>query len=440
VSERDTLRGRTLAERYRIDALIARGGMARVYRARDDRLDRNVAIKVLSAPYADDPAFVDRFLGEARAAASITHPSLVHVYDSGSDDGDHFIVMELLDRYRTLRSVLDERGRLPAREVVEIGAEILAGLRAVHERDLVHCDVKSSNVMLAAGSAAKLIDFGIATAPNAGTEGNTSIGSLPFMSPEQLHGEALTAASDLFSLGAVLYEALTGRSPYPGSTPAEVSAAHQRGVVQPPSRFAPGVPERLDAVILQALRRDPAARFHSAGAMAVALASAVRDDGPEAASDETRVVATGYVPPPVDRPPPLDHRPRAPRVSRRRPVRAFAPAIGTALVLVAAAAVVLLVVVPLLQLGRGASPRPSPSASAVVTPAPGTAVTVPSLIGMPTADAVEAARAAGLDWTVHCAQNPDQPEGIIDQEPPAGTQVARGSPFNLYSARISDCR
>jgi hypothetical protein len=127
-------------------------------------------------------------------------------------------------------------------------------------------------------------------------------------------------------------------------------------------------------------------------------------------------------------------------VSRRRPVRAFAPAIGTALVLVAAAAVVLFVVVPLLQLGRGASPQPSPSASAVVTPAPGPAVTGPSLLGMPTADAVEAARAAGLDWTVHCAQNPDQPEGIIDQEPPAGTQVARGSPFNLYSARISDCR
>ncbi|HET8777107.1 MAG TPA: serine/threonine-protein kinase [Candidatus Limnocylindria bacterium] len=441
MSERDALLGRTLAERYRIDALIARGGMARVYRARDERLERDVAIKVLSDPYAGDPAFVDRFLGEARAAASITHPSLVHVYDSGSDDGDHFIVMELLDRYRTLRSVLDERGRLPADEVVQIGGEILAGLRAVHERDLVHCDVKSSNVMLAPGSAAKLIDFGIATAPHAGIEGDTSIGSLPFMSPEQLHGEALTPASDLFSLGAVLYEALTGRSPYPGSTPAEVSAAHQRGDVQPPSRFAPGIPERLDAVILQALRRDPAARFHSAQAMAVALDSASREDEAHDAGDETRVIATGYVPPPVPRPPPVERRPR-PRRTALRPGRRLAPAIGTVLVLVAAAAVVLFVVVPLIQLGRGASPQPSPSASAVATPAPapGTTVTVPNLIGMPTADAVAAARAARLDWTVHCAENAEQPEGIIDQEPPAGAQVARGSPFNLYSARISDCR
>jgi serine/threonine-protein kinase len=438
VSERDGLLGRRLAQRYRIDAPIARGGMARVYRARDERLERDVAIKVLSPPYADDPAFVDRFLEEARAAGSITHPSLVHVYDSGSDEGDHFIVMELLDRYRTLRSLLEERGRLPAEEVIEIGGQILAGLRAVHERNLVHCDVKSSNVMLAPGSVAKLIDFGIATAPNGGSQGATSIGSLPFMSPEQLHGEALTPASDLFSLGAVLYEALTARSPYPGSTPQEVSAAHQRGSVRPPSRLAPGVPDRLDAVILQALRREPASRFHSAQAMAVALASAA-DDEPDAATDETRVISTGYVPPPAPR---QQHvaRPAPQRRVARRPVRRMAPLIGTVLVLAAAAAVVLFVVVPLLQLGPGPSPGPSPSTGAVVTPAPGTGVTVPNLVGMPTADAVEAAREAGLDWTVHCAQDPARPEGIIDQEPPAGTQVARGSPFNLYSARISDCR
>lgn len=442
MTEEDALLGRTLAERYRIDALIARGGMARVYRARDERLERDVAVKVLSAPYADDPAFVDRFLGEARAAASLTHPSLVHVYDSGSDDGAHFIVMELLDRYRTLRSLLDERGRLSADEVVAIGTEILAGLGAVHERGLVHCDVKSSNVMLAPGSGAKLIDFGIATAPHGGTDAETSIGSLSFMSPEQLHGEALTPASDLFSLGAVLYEALTGRPPYPGSTPQEVSAAHQGAMVKPPSSLVPDVPKRLDAAILQVLRRDPGSRFHSARAMAVALESA--SERSDAVGDETRVIASGYVPPPA--PPAPRHvarqasaPTRAPRRAPRTP-RRLGPLIGTVAVLAAAAAVVLFVVVPLLQLGGGASPGASPSNAPVLTPAPGTGVTVPDLVGMPTADAVEAARDAGLDWTVHCAQDPAKPEGIIDQEPPAGTQVARGAPFNLYSARISDCR
>ena len=441
--DEDALLGRTLAERYRIDALIAPGGMARVYRARDERLERDVAVKVLSAPYADDPAFVDRFLGEARAAASLTHPSLVHVYDSGSDDGAHFIVMELLDRHRTLRSLLDERGRLSADEVVAIGTEILAGLGAVHERGLVHCDVKSSNVMLAPGSAAKLIDFGIATAPHGGTDAATSIGSLPFMSPEQLHGEALTPASDLFSLGAVLYEALTGRPPYPGSTPQEVSAAHQNATVQPPSSLVPDVPKRLDAAILQALRRDPGSRFHSARAMAVALESASSEQ-PDADDDETRVIVSGYVPPPAPPAPrPIARQVSAPTRAPRRAPRAprrLRPLIGTVAVLAAAAAVVLFVVVPLLQLGDGGSPQASPSRAPVVTPAPGTGVTVPDLVGMPTADAVEAARDAGLDWTVHCAQDPSKPEGIIDQEPPAGTQVARGAPFNLYSARISDCR
>ncbi|HEX5631748.1 MAG TPA: protein kinase, partial [Gemmatimonadales bacterium] len=143
--------GRVLADRYRIDSLVARGGMARVYRAHDDRLDRMVAVKVLAPPYSDDPAFTDRFLGEARAAASLSHPSLVHVYDSGSDGAAHFIVMELLDRHRTLRDILQDRGRMPAAEAIRIGRELLAGLRVVHDHGLVHCDVKAANVMLGPG-------------------------------------------------------------------------------------------------------------------------------------------------------------------------------------------------------------------------------------------------------------------------------------------------
>ena len=262
MNDGDALVGSSLAGRYRIDSLLARGGMARVYRARDERLDRDVAVKVLSTPYADDPAFTGRFLDEARAAASLSHPSLVHVYDSGSDGDTHYIVMELLDRHRTLRDILSERSRMPPSDVLRIGRELLAGLRVVHERGLVHCDVKPANVMLGPG-VAKLIDFGIATAPHDGLEGETSIGSLHSMSPEQLHGEALSPASDLFSLGVVLYEALTGRPPYPGETPEEVSQAHAAGRVRPPSTLAEGIPGRLDAAILQALRREPAARFRS---------------------------------------------------------------------------------------------------------------------------------------------------------------------------------
>ena len=453
--EPEAMLGQALAERYRIDALVARGGMARVYRARDLRLDRDVAVKVLAPPYSEDDAFTERFLGEARAAASLSHPSLVHVYDSGSDGPAHYIVMELLDRHRTLRDVLTERGSLPADDVIRIGRELLAGLRVVHERGLVHCDVKAANVMLGSGPA-KLIDFGIAQPPHEGLVGETSIGTLQAMSPEQLEGEALTPASDLFSLGTVLYEALTGRVAYPGSSPQEVSRAHAGGAVVPPSTVVPGLSDRLDGVILQSLRRDPGTRFRTAAAVTRALDSAagledadvagpddetrVIRDGPVAAQPAPSAEGGGYVPPPVPGglPEPRPRPPTRPAPARRR--RAFPwNALWTLLLLAAALLVVVLVVLPLLDGDGGGDPvpssaAPSPSQSEVVQGL------VPNTVGLPTQEAIALAEEAGLAWTVRCNQDPSQPEGIVDQEPPAGTQVAPGSPFTMFSARIEDCR
>ena len=445
----DPMIGRTLADRYRIDAPVARGGMARVYRARDIRLDRDVALKVLSQPYADDPAFTERFLAEARAAASLTHPSLVHVYDSGSDGEAHFIVMELLDRHRSLRQALDEDGPMRSEEVLRMGSELLAGLGVIHDRDLVHCDVKSANVMLGPG-VAKLIDFGIARAPDEAHEGDTSIGSLQFMSPEQLHGEALSPASDLFSLGVVLYEALTGRMPYEGGTPEEVSAAHAAGLVPAPSAYVEGVPGRLDDAILQALRREPASRFHSARAMARAL-EAADDEVVTHDADETRVIAIsdpppasspGYVPPPAPASRPAPTRPPV----RRPPPRAsgrggLTGLLGSLLILAVVGLVVVLVILPLLDLGTngGGSPPASPTATDRASAPPGS-VLVPQVVGLSTPDAIGAANEAGLEWTVFCNHDESQPEGIIDQEPPAGAEVAPGSAFSLYSARLSDCQ
>ncbi len=447
----DPMIGRTIADRYRVDELIARGGMARVYRAHDSRLERDVAVKVLSPPYADDPAFIERFLQEARAAASLSHPSLVHVYDSGSHGAAHFIVMELLDRHRTLRQVLDEHGALSRDEILRIGRELLAGLRVVHDRGLVHCDVKAGNVMLGPGPA-KLIDFGIAQSPNVGLEGDTSIGSLQYMSPEQLHGEALTPASDLFSLGAVLYEALTGRTPYPGATPADVSAAHARGEVRPPSTLVEGVPGRLDEAILQALRRDPSGRFHTADAMDRALAAASAEQR-AARDDDTRVVRrrsepvaapVGYVPPSV---PVAAAEPARPsRTVAGSTGRRTSPwnLLGSLLLLGAAAAVVAFVVLPLLTIGNdgGGGGGGQPTASPTIQPTSDVPnrVTVPDTVGMSTDEAIEAAADAGLDWTVRCNQDPQRPEGIVDQEPAAGTEVAPGAAFTMFSARIQDCR
>ena len=451
MNDESTLIGRTLADRYRVESEIARGGMASVYRARDLRLDRDVAMKVLASPYADEARFTARFLDEARAAASLSHPSLVHVYDSGSDGQAHYIVMELLDRHRTLRDLLDSEGPRPADEVLRIGRELLAGLRVVHERGLVHCDVKPANVMLGPGPA-KLIDFGIATQPHDGTDADTSIGSLRFMSPEQLHGQALTPASDLFSLGAVLYESLTGRPPYPGETPEEVSAAQAAGRVRPPSTIVDGIPGRLDEAILQALRRDPDERFVSADAMAASLDASAGEITGRRDDDTTQMVRVpppipgsvrapaGYVPPVA---PPQPSPAPAPRRAPSAPRRGGSAwgLIGTLLVLAAAALVVVLVVFPLLELGRegGGAPGGTSTAQPTAEPDPNTVV-VPDLVGMATADALEAARASGLDWTLFCNEDQDRPAGIIDQEPRAGRQVAPGSTFSLYSARFSDCQ
>ena len=454
-AEPDPMIGRTLVDRYRIDALIARGGMARVYRARDGRLERDVAVKVLAPPFADDPEFTSQFLAEARAAASLSHPSLVHVYDSGSDGPAHFIVMELLDRHRSLRQELDERGRLPREEALRIGQELLAGLRVVHGRGLVHCDVKPANVMLGPGPA-KLIDFGIARSPHEALDGSTSIGSLHFMSPEQLHGEPLTPASDLFSLSVVLYEALTGRVPFAGATPEEVSAAHARAGVRPPSTLADDIPGRLDEAILQGLRADPRHRFDSADAMSRALEAAAAEVA--ARRDDTTAMHVaagapppprrgGYVPPPmpVPAPPPaprpVAHRNRPPPPHRPARRRAGIPwgLLGTLAILAAAALVVILIVIPLLELGRGqgAGETPIPTAPAG-TPRSGMVI-VPNFVGMSADEAKRVASEAGLNWTLHCDHDEEQPEGIIDQEPPPNTEVARGSAFSMYSARIGDC-
>ena len=447
MSDDPVLAGRTLADRYRIEAELARGGMAQVYRARDLRLDRDVAVKVLAARYAGDSAFTERFLDEARAAASLSHPSLVHVYDSGSDGPSHYIVMELLDGHRTLRDRIAAEGPLPPDEVLRIGRELLGGLRVVHDHGLVHCDVKPANVMLGPGPA-KLIDFGIASRPHAGIDGDTSLGSLRFMSPEQLHGEALTPASDLFSLGAVLYDALTGRPPYAGETPEEISSAQAAGDVQPPSTLVDRVPDHLEKAILQSLRRDPDARFTSATAMQTALAASAEEIASGGDDDTTRVVrvppsppppavAAGYVPPaappapPPDRPPP--RRPEPPR-------RGAWSLLGTIFVLGSVALVFVLVVLPLLELGRdGGGARPSSTTAPTGEP-DSNAVVVPALVGVSTADALEAARALGLDWTLYCNEDGGQPAGIIDQEPPAGTEVPPGSTFSLYSARFADCQ
>ena len=448
--------GRRVADRYRIDALLARGGMARVFRAHDERLARDVAVKVLAEPYASDAAFAERFLGEARTAAGLAHTNLVHVYDSGADGDLQYIVMELLSRYRTLRQRIVDDGPLPPDEAVDVLGDVLAGLALVHERGYVHCDVKSSNVMVGPGPV-KLIDFGIARTPATRTGKGTSIGSLHTMPPEQLRNEPLGPASDLFAAGVVLYEALTGRVPFDADT-ADGRLAAQRAAPRPPSERVPGIPRRLDDVIAQSLRPDPGDRFRNARAMTVALEVAAESANPAPPTDETRVVALpaapetsvapdrGYVPPLV-MPPPAQHVAAAPHSDRRaapaRPARRGSGIGAWVLTLTALGAGALVVWFVLnaggrLPLGPGGSGSPAATdGAASPTLAPGT-VRVPDTIGMSEAEAEAAARAAGLRWRIEWVENGDEEPGIHDQEPAAGEIVQVGSPFVMFAWRAPD--
>lgn len=437
-AEGTDLIGRVLGERYRIDALVARGGMARVFRARDLRLDRDVALKILSNPYAESADFTRRFLGEARTAASLSHPNLVHVYDSGASDGLHYMVMELLVGYRSLQAGIAERGTLPAAEAVGVAREVLAGLDVVHEHGLVHADVKAANVMVGPGPS-KLIDFGIARGPRVVTDDGTSLGSLHAMSPEQLRGDDLGPESDLFAVGVVLYQALTGAVPYPGDDPNEVAKRQAAGAPPPPSSIAMRVSDRLDQVVLQALNPERALRFNTAPAMShaleIALADAV-DLPPVVRRDETtRVVRVRRKP----------ARLRAWRgqpggQGSGRPGRRAAPWLALA-VLAAIVVTVAFVVnagdaLPSVP-GSRASASQTPSAAATPSLAPGK-VRVPDTIGMSEQQAEAAARASGLRWEIRWQEAAGQTPGIYDQEPEAGSVVDRGSRFTMYAYRQPD--
>ncbi|MGH3877860.1 MAG: PASTA domain-containing protein [Actinophytocola sp.] len=261
--------GALLERRYRIDALLARGGMSSVYRGLDTRLDRRVAIKVMDARFADDRAFVDRFEREARSAAKIHHPNVVAVHDQGVDTSPEgslvYLVMELVDG-GTLRDLITERGSLDVPLALSIMDPVLSALAAAHRAGLVHRDVKPENVLIGhggeRGTAVKVGDFGLVRAmSSAGTTSSSVIlGTVAYLSPEQVTTGAATARGDVYSAGVMLYEALTGATPYTGDTPISIAYRHVNDDMPAPSLRVAGLPPALDELVVRATRRDPATR------------------------------------------------------------------------------------------------------------------------------------------------------------------------------------
>lgn len=268
-----------LNNRYRLDAVVGEGGMAVVYRGYDLLLRRQVAVKILRPDHAADPSFVHRFYDEARAAARLSHPNIVTTYDVGEVQGSHYIVEEYVPG-ETLAALLARQGRLPESVAVRYAVQICLALAAAHRADLLHRDVKPSNILITHDDVVRVTDFGIARAVTAGTlsHADTVMGSVPYCSPEQLLGAALGPASDLYSLGVVLFEMLTGRRPYVAETALGVAMGHLNAAVPDPTTYGITVTPALRDIVMKLLEKDPAARFQSAGEALAALRRCSRDE------------------------------------------------------------------------------------------------------------------------------------------------------------------
>ena len=257
---------RTYMGRYELTHLVARGGMAQVYRAVDLQLDRPVALKVLFPELSVDKTFVERFRREAQAAANLSHPNIVPVFDWGEDDGVYFIVMEYIDG-RSLSAVLRDPQRLPPNQIAQIGAGVAAALAFAHRHGVVHRDVKPGNILITPDGEVKVTDFGIARAVNTEeslTQTGAVMGTAAYFSPEQAEGKTVDARSDIYSLGVVLYEMAVGRPPFQGDSPVAVASKHVRDDPTLPRVANAACPAALEAVIMKAMAKDPAARYGSA--------------------------------------------------------------------------------------------------------------------------------------------------------------------------------
>lgn len=278
VDSRDPVIGRTIDRRYAVGDRIARGGMASVYEGLDLRLDRKVAVKVMHPHLGDDEHFRERFIQEAKAAARLAHPNVVNTYDQGEEDGLAWLVMELVPSI-TLRDLLAERGRITPEQSLDVLEAILAGLAAAHRAGIVHRDLKPENILLAHDGRIKIGDFGLARAASQNTAtGRALLGTIAYLSPELVTRGLADARSDIYAVGIMLFEMLTGQQPFTGDEPMQIAFQHANEQVPLPSSVAPGVPEALDSLVHWATQRDPNLRPNDAAEMLAEL-HAVRERG-----------------------------------------------------------------------------------------------------------------------------------------------------------------
>ncbi|MDQ1663048.1 MAG: eukaryotic-like serine/threonine-protein kinase, partial [Blastococcus sp.] len=424
-----------LGERYEIGGVLGRGGMAEVHRGRDLRLGREVAVKVLRSDLARDPSFQVRFRREAQAAASLNHPAIVAVYDTGEDrtpaGATPYIVMEYVEG-ETLRDVLRREGYLTPERAMSLAADICGALDFSHRNGIVHRDVKPGNVMITPQGSVKVMDFGIARAvsDSAATMTSTAavIGTAQYLSPEQARGEGVDARSDVYSLGCLLYELCTGAPPFTGDSPVSVAYQHVREDPRLPSSINPQVPPELDAILLKAMSKNPANRYQSAADMRNDLLRALNGQRVEATpvmGDAEKTTILGAVPAGYGRPQHDQWDDEDDQEAARRKRRIIA-IVGVVVVLLIAGVIAL-------AMSLGGSSKPPVT---VVTKVP-----VPSVAHLDQAAAVQALTAAGLKAGTITTQTTDNQADVgkvIDSNPAGGSMGDKGSSVDLTVGKAPD--
>lgn len=266
--------GMFISDRYEIIDKVGSGGMADVYKARDQRLNRFVAIKVLKPEYSNDKSFVNKFRGEAQSAAGLSHPNIVNVYDVGDDGGLHYIVMELVEGI-TLKRFIERKGKLEVKETVGIAIQIAQGMEAAHDNRIIHRDIKPQNIIISRDGKVKVTDFGIAKATNSNTITSNAMGSVHYLSPEQARGGYSDEKSDIYSLGVTIYEMLSGKVPFAGDNTVSVALLHIQGEAMPLRELDPAIPVSVDKIVQKCMQKRPERRYHSASELIADLKRAL---------------------------------------------------------------------------------------------------------------------------------------------------------------------
>jgi serine/threonine-protein kinase len=398
-------------ERYRVQRKLGAGGMADVYLCEDLTLGRRVALKVLSSRLVHDAQFVERFRREAKAAAGLNHPNLVAIYDWGEIGGTYFIVMEYVEG-ETLKQLVRRRGRLNGSEALEIALGLLAAVGYAHRHGVIHRDIKSQNILLTASGAAKVTDFGIARAGDSGmTEAGSVLGTAQYLAPEQARGEVVDERSDLYSVGIVLYEMLTGDVPFSGDTAVTVAMKHVNERPPEPAELVPGMPYALNQIVLKALAKDPALRYQSADEFARDLRAA-QDGGPvlaaayDPSAERTQLIATPGAETEV-----MTRQTATPAAERRKSRRTLWITLFLVAVIAAAAA-------------------------ALWWTISGETIDVPNVVGRSEAQATRTLKDAGFKVTVKDTFSDDYATGLVArQSPDEGAELKEGATVTIWVSR-----